>query len=66
MSCFALLYWSFNWANVASSFTFPTVILKTSLIDNVLIVSKSNLVPSDKSFIFFVKDDPDRNFEALC
>ena len=66
MSCFALLYWSFNWANVASSFTFPTVILNTSLIDSLLIVSKSNLVPSDKSFTFLVKDDPDRNCEALC
>ena len=66
MSCLALLYWSFNWANVASWFILPTEILKTSLIDNLLIVSKSSLVPSDKSLVFLFKDDPDRNCEALC
>ena len=35
------------------------MILKTSLIESLLIVSKSNLVPSDKSFTFLFKDDPD-------
>jgi len=44
----------------------PTDILNTSLTDNLSIVSKSNLVPSAKSLTFFVKEDPDKNCDALC
>ena len=66
ISCLALLYWSLSCAKVASSLTLPTVILNTSLIDSFSIVSRSNLVPSDRSLTFLVKEDPDKNCDALC
>ena len=66
MSCLALLYWSLSCVNVTSSFEFPTEILNTSLIVNLLITSKSNFVPGSRSLIFFERETPDKIWDALC
>ena len=51
---------SFNLISASSPFELFDEILKISLMENLLIISKSNFVPASKSLIFFAKDEPDK------